>query len=176
LWGGVLVIAGAFQFYRGAPDDGLIFGIGALLLLAHYFWPKRFVKTLPPSITFLLLTVGVSIAALSKIHTRPQLIAMVCFATILLVGNQSVIAKPTSSEVEQRALVRSRLVYALLAVLCSIWEMLSYILETHKRWSNKFPTISELTDPMMHHTYGRVIFLICFGLIGYGLFFSRKKQ
>jgi intracellular septation protein A len=174
LWSGVLLIAGGFQFYRGAPDDGVIFGFGALFLIANRFYPERFTLKIPRLASAVILAIASVIAALSRIHTRPQLLAMFLFALILLFGKRTAITQVDKSQKTHQSLVRSRVVYALIAALCSVWEMVSYVLETHKQWGNKFPTISDLASPMLFHTEGRIFFVACFAAVGYVLMFKQS--
>jgi len=89
LWSGVLLIAGGFQFYRGAPDDGVIFGFGALFLIAHRFYPERFTLKIRGLASAAILAIASVIAALSRIHTKPQLLTMFLFALILLFGKRT---------------------------------------------------------------------------------------
>ena len=172
IWSSIFAIAGIFQFYRGAPLDGVIFFVAVILIATTNttkFIPLKYIKTRSVKGSY-LITVGV--LTTFKVHTDPALISILLFVPLILLTKSD----SHFDGIATLPMFRSVGVWAALGVSVACYEMLNFIVGevTHRPYH--YPTISMLVDPMLHSALGRALFVICWGLIGYKIIFQQAVE
>ncbi len=172
IWSGIFFIAGLFQFYRGAPLDGIIFFIAIALIAStntSKYIPLKRIKIRNIKGAYLIL---VGVLTTFKVHTDPALITILLFVPIILFTKKDDQFNGTAT----LTMIRSVGIWAALAVAIACYEMLSFIAGnvTHREYH--YPTISMLIDPMLHSSVGRPLFVLCWGWVGYKIVFPKVTK
>lgn len=172
LWSVAFAIAGAFQFWRGAPTDGVIFllAIAYLALVRFRSIGTSTEKCRSACQVLYLLLIFLLVSA--KIHSVFSLILILMFVPILILIKQDEV----ELEVPNTPMFRSVISWASLAIGVCIWELASYIAGELTKNSVHYPTISMLTDPMLQDVVGKGFFVLAWGWVGYELIFKRVAQ
>ena len=169
IWSAIFAIAGIFQFYRGAPLDGIIFFIAIALIATTNtakFIPFKYIKN--RNIKGLYLVI-VGVLTTFKVHTDPALVSILLFVPIIFLTKSDA----QFNGVATLPMLRSVGVWTALGVAVAFYEMLNFIVGDFTHRSYHYPTISMLFDPMLHSSIGRALFVICWGWVGYKIIFQK---
>ena len=172
IWSMIFAIAGIFQFYRGAPLDGVIFYLAIALMATTN--TARFIpfgRASNRNLKWLYLIV-VGLLTSFRVHTEPALISILLLVPIILLRKSDA----QLNGVATLPMLRSVGVWAAFGVAVAFYEMLNFIVGDITDRPYHYPTISMLFDPMLHSPIGRAIFVICWGLIGYKIVFQRVNE
>ena len=167
IWSAIFAIAGIFQFYRGAPLDGVIFFIAITLIATTNtakFIPFKDIKSRNIKGVYLVI---VGVLTTFKVHTDPALISILLFVPIILLTKSDA----QFNGIATLPMMRSVGVWAALGVAVAFYEMLNFIVGNITHRPYHYPTISMLFDPMLHSSIGRALFVLCWGLVGYKIIF-----
>ncbi len=169
LWVIALTIMAVFQLWRGAPIDGLIFAVVAVVLvveravrLRRAASPARLApRTHLDGSRRLAIVVAVALAALLVIVVAPRtgpvsitLTAGLGLGAVALVWNRAsdTHARPPESR------RRSKVAWASVGITLALWEALAYILSVAipRGWIG-FPTVSLLLEPAVEFDLSRAL-------------------
>ncbi|MEN9325144.1 MAG: hypothetical protein RL414_898 [Actinomycetota bacterium] len=176
LWLAVIGIAGAFQFWRGSPVDGVIFSLAALAIF-YVGIRKKDLTTIGRTSFFrkyasIYLVIAVSPMAIARIHTHPATVAILAIFPLVLVSREEFDHIPRT----RHSMTRSTVLWSIVATAMAVFELAAYITGQITTRDSDFPTISMLVDPMLHHFPGRLLFVAIWTYIGYSLIFAKKKN
>ncbi|GAA1696491.1 hypothetical protein GCM10009792_15620 [Microcella alkalica] len=169
LWVVTLATMSVFQFWRGAPIDGVIFtAITAGLVIERIVRMRRPAaaeslpaSTRPPFAPRLALVVGAALVAGLALVLAPRtgaasiaLAAGLGIAAIALVWDRAPTARQSSLESRRR----SRIAWSTIGVALCVWEALAYILSVAvpRGWIG-FPTVSLLLEPAVDFDPSRAL-------------------
>jgi len=163
LWTIVLAIMSAFQLWRGAYVDGVLFSILTILLVVDTITGRR-IKLLRSPVVAPRWVITLVIGALALVLMIAPRHGMVDLITMVVVGVAVFIlgwapARPRTP-LPAKAYRRSAITWAVLGVALCVWEALMFILATvmpHREF--EFPTVSVLLDPFLEWWPGKVIFI-----------------
>jgi hypothetical protein len=171
LWLVTLGIMAAFQFWRGAPIDGVVFAAVTLgLLIERGVRMRRVAESAPapasasaPGAPRLALIVGAAIAAGLAIALGPRtgptsilVVVALGVAAVALVWHRG----PEPSTRTAEAHRRSRRVWATIAIALCLWEAAAYVLSvTVPRGWIGFPTVSLLLEPVVDNGWTRAVLI-----------------
>lgn len=161
-----------FQFWRGAPIDGLIFaGIAVTIVVERLIRIRRAESPAPPTPSTtpgggrrLAIILAVALAATIVIIVAPRtgpvsitLIAALGLAAVALVWNRA----PGSQTGSPQLRLRSRIVWASVGIALCVWEALAYILSVAvpRGWIG-FPTLSLLLEPTVNFDPTRAVLTV----------------
>lgn len=166
LWVIAFGIGTAFQIWRGATSDAVIFGIATTFLIVNsYFvhqestwklaWDSRLVgeEVLIPLVSLIGITLYLS-PLHGAIQTWIFLILALVVLTLTWFSDRPEVIRPDAS------IFLSAKVWASLGVLTSIWEVLNYVLAGISHDDRTYPTISDLVDPVLRNHLGKMVFLM----------------
>lgn len=163
VWIGVLVLTGAFQFFRGAPIDGGVFALAALALTLETLGALR-QGAVTRAYGRRTLWWGAGAAGLLLITVPGGPGASV---VILLVGLAVLpVAWPPlgardGSPPSRRAIRRTAVAWAVVAVLVCLWEVGAYFLALPSPAADRaHPTISVLVEPLVAFPVGHTIAIV----------------
>lgn len=164
-----LAIMSAFQFWRGAPLDGVIFGVITIGLVAERAVRMRRNATRGPGIASarparaprLAIIVGVAIAAGLAYVLAPRtgaasilLTTALGVAAVALVWDRGPIARASSPGSRRR----SRIAWGAVGISLCLWEAIAYVLSvTVPRGWIGFPTVSLLLEPAVDFDPSRAL-------------------
>ncbi len=164
-WITILVLTGAFQFYRAAVPDGIVFLSLALALIVgrtpllrrfdHYEWQPRRV----------LVVIALAVAAAVLILTPRHGIAdgVVLVASGILVFVVAWPDPPERTEADPTwtpRLTRSAIAWAILGIVFCLWELGMYFLGYNQAGRTAYPALSDLLDPILNNPIGRTFFVV----------------
>lgn len=177
-WLPVFAFVTAFHLNRGSNIDALIFGLGALLLIAD--WKKLIPWHMPenPKISTravaFVIAVSCSILFFSERNGWQVQMLLLTLAPIAIVMVYYRDHGPKPGATIQTT--RSKWVWMTLALVMAVSELFAYIFATVFKDDFSYPTISILVKPVLESPYGRGVFLTLWMLIGIGLLQIRKKR
>lgn len=172
-WIVVLVIMASFQAWRGTfVDAALFYGLAAMLLIDRLTRGRLFIfKRHIVAARWLTVSVTGALAMVLVVAPRHSIYDLVAFifigVTVLLLAWEPA---PDREKPPHRALMRSAVVWSILAVTLCLWEALAFILSvTTPNGVENFPTISVLLDPFVESLGGRIVFVGLWIAAGLGL-------
>ncbi|KQV25725.1 MULTISPECIES: hypothetical protein [unclassified Microcella] len=158
LWVVALAIMAGFQFWRGAPIDGVIFAVitSGLLIERSVRMRRPAADPAPaprrsPFTPRLSVVVGVALAAGLALVLAPRtgamsiaLVAALGLAAVALVWDHAPGSRPSSPASRRR----SRIAWGSIGIALCLWEAAAYILSVAvpRGWIG-FPTVSLLLEP-----------------------------
>lgn len=171
LWLLVFGVMSAFQFWRGATIDGVVFAaitVGLVIergvRMRRAAWiPPAPASTAPPRTPRLTIVVGAAIAAGLVIALGPRtgpvsilVVTALGVAAVALVWRR----EPEPSPRTPQAHRRSRRVWATIAVALCVWEAAAYVLSVSvpQGWIG-FPTVSLLLEPAVDNGWTRAVLI-----------------
>ena len=172
-WIAILAITGGFQFYRDAPVDATVFCLLAAGLLADLLGAFRRIPLRNLAIhRALVVGSAVIVAGLLAFSPRHGVIdaAVVAIAGVLALlvawpdhaGDLAAPATPSSG------FVRTAWLWAGVLLAICLWELAMYILGSVGGRS-AFPALSDLLDPLVENSAGRILFVLGWVLAGVAL-------
>lgn len=176
----VLIFVGLafFHLWRQSPQDIIIFGGSALLILTQVFGKTSWGFAQQPQIKPLpiaLVVLGASAALyVSERHGAVNFLVLVVFIPIgfvLLFYRDSAV-----HPVPKRQVLRSRWVWTLWAGLFALVELVAYLGSKLSGDLERYPTISVLLDPILDEPIGRAVFIALWLVSGIYLFGVRRPK
>lgn len=172
LWVVTLSVMAVFQFWRGAPIDGLIFTVIAVVVIVERLVRMRHAASPPAAAPEarlsdrgrLILVLVVAVAAALVIIVAPRtgpvsisLVAALGVGAVALVWNHA----PRESPRNPRSRRRARIAWASLGIALCVWEALAYILSVvvPRGWIG-FPTVSLLLEPAVDFDPSRALLTV----------------
>jgi hypothetical protein len=183
-WIGVLVLTCGFQFFRGAPMDGMVFAVAGLLLIADLFGVLSFVRIPSPRPRRVVsIGAGVVLALLLTFLPRYSVADGIVLVAIGLTLVPFVWADPPgrmheeqdadeegTKDAARRAITRTAILWSAVGVLLCIWELAAFFLAMPSPDAEyKHPPLSDLIDPIMDNPLGRFACVALWLLAGVGL-------
>lgn len=169
LWVITLTVMSVFQFWRGAPIDGLIFTvITAVIVIERVVRMRKPASTAPAEartttggtrrlVIMLAVALLVGIVIVVAPRTGPLSISLVValgIGAVVLVWNHSPGLPGGSPQSRHRA----RIAWASIGITLCVWEALAYILSvTVPRGWIGFPTVSLLLEPAVDFDPSRAL-------------------
>ncbi len=164
-WTAILLVTGAFHFYRGAPVDAVVYlAVAAALIVDALGWLRGAPSfRLPPTAA----TIGVSVVlgALLVISPRHGVVDGVVVTGIgltVLPLAWSGVPRGTGrrGRTDETAIRRTALAWALLGVGGCLWEVASFLLGLPGPAAEyAHPALSDLLDPFIEWAPGRILFV-----------------
>lgn len=166
-WIGILALTSGFQFFRGAPADGVVFAAAAAALTLDLTGVLRFARTawLPPRVV--AFSVGVVIVALLAMLPRYSFADGVIVAGIGLSvipfawpnhASTSVDVSPAGSGAPSRAIRRAAILWSMLGVALCLWELSSFFLGMPSPTAEyEHPPLSDIIGPLLDDPFGRAV-------------------
>lgn len=176
-WILVLAITSIWHFSRGAYGDGLVFGVGALVLELD----KRGIRKLLPKqirvskslLTILVLLIWVTLTISTRYGVLDLLVLYLIGCLVFLSAWHPDFGKRKFHDAASR---RAAKYWSWLAlVVCGI-ELLSYMFASKTKDDYQFPTLTVLVDPWIDHLFGRAIFNAIWLAIGLRLIRPKVSQ
>ena len=185
VWIGVLALTATFQFGRGAPVDGAVFGAAALLLILDTVGvlPEIAPTRLPPLGILLVAALAGAVVLIVAPFAGPlaaACVVLIGFGCVPFVWPRA--ARPAAASavgaehphkppvIERRVLRRTGVLWAVLAVLVCLWELTAFFLGAPSTAAElAHPTISSLVEPFVAWPWGRPIFVVLWLLGGIAL-------
>jgi hypothetical protein len=173
-----MVYVSIFHVMRGAYIDAIIFGAGALLMVAdwkrwvHWSMPERPKAGRMP--VLLVIAAASSVLFFSERGGWQDIVLLLALAPIALtmVYYRDHGPKPSSTLVMNR----TRWAWLTLAVVMCVSELFAYIWASAFKDDKSYPTISIIVNPVLESPYGRGIFLVLWMLIGVALLQLWRKK
>lgn len=170
LWLVVFVGGAAFQLWRGASIDTLVYTSVALMVIIavqERFRTPEFTAT-RFSIAASILVLSTLIFILFPIHSWPTAIVYLLLVPVLLriAFRKESASSPDSTE----ALRRSSRIWFVIGSLTCICELGNYFASDITHDDKSFPTLTVLVDPIVADNVGKIIFVMVWMAIGMGLF------
>lgn len=182
-WIAILGLTSGFQFFRGAPTDGMVFGIAGLVLVADIFGLMSFVRIPSPrprgGVT---LTVGIVLTLLLTLLPRYSVTDGILLVGIGLTLVPFVWAEPPARMQHERdgeddtrsrwrpTLRRSAVLWSCLVVVFCLRELGSFFLAMPSPQAEfDHPPLSDLLDPLMDNPFGRFAAVALWLLLGAAL-------
>lgn len=173
LWTVVLGIMSAFQLWRGALVDGVLFTALTLLLVIDTATHRRIRLFRKPIVAprWVTLTAVVTIGVVLIVAPRHGVIDLVA---MILIGVTALLLAwaPARARAEhpRRAYVRSSVIWSVLGVTLCLWEAIMFVLSTFLPGGTAvYPTISVLLDPFLEWWPGKIVFIGLWLLAGLSL-------
>jgi hypothetical protein len=159
-WIAILALTGAFQFYRLAIGDAIVF---CALALALVVGETGILSTLDGRMIRPRRLLVASIAILDAIiliftprHGYADGIAMAISGVLVLV-----VAWPSGGDRERAPwttrLTRTAIAWAVIGIAFCIWELAMYFLGYGAEGRTEFPALSDILDPVLNSPIGRVV-------------------
>jgi hypothetical protein len=200
-WTLILVVTGLFQFFRGAPVDGVFFlGIAVLLLADAVGWLPRVGLPRPRAAWLLTAAIPLGIAlVLAPRHGAVEGIIMagIGVSTLLLgwgprdkpgapsdtdkthtngPNTSRTFVEDTTSPMSP-AIRRAAILWSVIAVICCLWEVTSFLLGLPSpEAAIEHPSISDLFDPVINTIQGRIAFTALWLLVGVALLRGSRRR
>jgi hypothetical protein len=183
VWILILILTGSFQFYRGAPVDGIVFMAMAAALIADaidLIPPIRSQDWRPSRIvTVVVLALTAAVLALTpRQGIADGVVLVVTGALVFVVAWPDHIPAEASTESRGRwspRMSRSAALWATVGIAFCLWELTMCFLSAYVPGGrNDFPALSDLLDPLIQNPIGRIIFVAAWLLGGIGL--SRRGR
>lgn len=182
-WIGILALTSGFQFFRGAPMDGMVFGVAGLLLVADVFGLLSFVPILSPrprrDVT---VVAGVVLTALLTLLPRYSVADGIILVAIGLTLVPFVWAEPPARMKHEAdepngtrapwrpALRRAALLWLCLVVVFCLRELGSFFLSMPSPTAEfDHPPLSDLVDPIMDNPIGKFAGIALWLMLGASL-------
>ncbi|WP_243063883.1 hypothetical protein [Humibacter sp. RRB41] len=168
-WIAILVLAGSFQLYRGAPVDGVFFLAAGLALLADAGGWLRALDRYPLPRLHLAAQVTLGAVAVAVITFAPQF-GLADLITVAVIGATALIVAwrddPLPSDPApnregrdvtlRRALRRSAVLWSAAGIFLCLWELGSFFLAMPSAQADfDHPPLSDLLDPIVANPVGR---------------------
>jgi len=187
-WTIVLLLAGGFQFFRGAPDDGIVFTLMACLLLADALGLLSSIPRVRQPSRILVYTIaavaGVLLIATPRHGIVSGIVVIALGLAVLPVAWSGPPARPLpvakakqSEEVRPRPLWRAAILWSALGVAICLWEVTAFFFGMPSEAAAlEHPTISILLDPVLNVPLGHIVFVVCWLLGGIALLRLGKRS
>lgn len=170
LWLVVFFGGAAFQFWRGASIDTVVYVSVALLVIVavqERFRTPEFSATRFTTAALILL-VSTLVFILFPIHSWPTAIFYLILVPVLLRMIWKKDSRPSQSSTS--ALRRSSKIWFIIGSLTCICELGNYFASDFTHDDKSYPTLTVLVDPFVADSVGKVIFISVWMAIGVGLF------
>lgn len=166
LWALVFGLGTAFQVWRGAPGDAVIFGVATALLIidsafVNHDSARKMTLDFPPvsrAVVIPSVFLAGSALYLSPIHGVIEMWLLIFIAPVLLlliwVADQPKAIEPDAP------IFFSAKVWACLGLLTTAWELLNYLLAETFNNERTYPTISDLVDPVLKNHLAKMLFIL----------------
>jgi hypothetical protein len=169
-WIVILVLTGGFQIYRAAPVDGAVFlAMAAALVidLTGILPPFRSREWRPSRIILVgVLAAAAAVLALTPRHGMAD--GIVLLVSGILVFLIAWPAHETEEHPWTPRMRRTATLWAIVGIAVCLWELTMYFLGTYVD-RHAFPALSDLMDPLLGHTVGRILFAVAWLLGGVAL-------
>lgn len=166
LWTIAFGIGTAFQIWRGATSDAVIFGIATIFLIINSnavrqestrrFSLESHLREKVVAIPLLSL-IGITLY-LSPLHSGIPTWLFIGIAPLALTltwfSDRPDAIKPGAP------IFLSAKVWSGLGILTSLWEVLNYILAERSHDDITHPTITDLVDPVLKNHVGKILFIV----------------
>lgn len=167
-WIGILALTSAFQFFRGAPADGVIFAAAALALTVDLTGLLRFARTARMPRRLAAFSLGIVIVALLTLLPRYSFadgvivvgigLTLIPFAWPNRSAGPSDDPSTPPANGWPRPLRRAAILWSALGVALCLWELGSFILGMPSPTAEyAHPPLSDLIDPLLENPIGRGI-------------------
>lgn len=179
LWLLAMTIMAAFQSWRGAYSDGILFGTLVALLaidrsLGKPQWFGR-ASRIPRWVLWLVVSIAGVLLVTFPRHGLVSFIVMVTLGVLSLV----VAWMPVAGHAQrvEPGTVRSAVIWIVLGIALAVWEATAFVLSvTEPGTYAEFPTISVLLDPFLETVLGRFVFVTLWLLAGVGLVMAWRRK
>jgi hypothetical protein len=161
-WITILFLTSAFQFYRGAVPDAIVFVAMAAALIAgetgilsrfdgRRWQPRR-----------ILVIIALGIAAIVLVFTPRHgladgVVVVASGVALFVIAWPNPSAAESATEPWTTRLTRSALAWASVGIAFCIWELGMYFLGLNAAGRTEFPALSDLLDPILNNPIGRAI-------------------
>lgn len=169
----MLCIMSAFQLWRGAYVDGVLFTLITVLLIVDTATGRR-IKLLRAPLVAPRWVIALVVGALGMVLMVAPRHGVIDLITMCVIGIAVFVLgwAPARSRAElpRVAYRRSAITWAVLGVALCLWEALMFIFQT--AWparENDFPTISVLLDPFLQWLPGKIVFIALWLVAGLAL-------
>ncbi|MBK5237676.1 MAG: hypothetical protein JJE28_01040 [Actinomycetales bacterium] len=175
LWTVVLGIMSAFQLWRGAYTDGVLFGllVGMLVVDTTTGGRIRILSgpVVAPRWIVLAITVPLGVVlVMAPRHSFIDWLAVVAVGVTVLVMAWGL--TPVEAPADKLPLRKSALLWSVLGVGFCVWEALAFVVGTVNGDAfDNYPTVSVIMDPVLESGVGRTIFVALW--LGAGLVLTR---
>ena len=177
-WIAILALTAAVQFIRGAPVDGMVFGLVAVALLADASAVLPRVGPLARPGRLPVLVGALAAAALLALTPRHGVVDGIVLAGIgvatALVGWPGVEpprpAGQQSRPAAAAALRRTAILWAAVGLATCLWELTSFVFgRLSPELKAQHPAISDLIDPALDQLWFRALFVVAWIALGLAL-------
>jgi len=190
-WIGILALTSGFQFFRGAPMDGMVFGVAAALLIGDVFGLLSFVRIPSPRPRrWVSIAAGVVLTLLLTFLPRYSIadgIILVAIGLTLMpfvwadpparMQEESTEQQDATTDATRVAIRRAALLWSAVGVLLCLWELGSFFLAMPSPAAEfRHPPLSDLIDPIMNNPFGRLACVALWLLAGVGLLRRGREQ
>ena len=180
----ILAITGLFHFYRGAPVDGMVFCAVALICLLarrtdasrthHRSFPDFVARAARhPLVGPFTVLLGTALVIVLMVAPRYSHADVVVFAvlTLLILGTAARPARHCRNvRLPARPTRRAVVLWSVLVVAFSACELVAYFLSTAgPAAEQQHPPLSDALSPLLDSAVGRLVFLVCWLIVGRGL-------
>lgn len=176
LWVVALGIMAGFQFWRGAPADGVLFTTFSALLVAERMTRERRERRgsggpgrAALGVAPLALAVGAALAIVALlVAPRNGVVSIVVVGAIGIIALVLAWAPTEPRHVRlEAALNRSRRAWAGVGIALCSWEAVAYVLSVSvpRGWLG-FPTVSLLLEPVIDFTPSRIVLMAVWLALG----------
>lgn len=176
-WVVIFVGTAIFHAWRGSWQDLIIFGASAILILTQVFGMYRLGFENQPKfgVTPIALVVMVS-AAVLFVAPRHGIVVTLALIAFIPIGIALVMYRDRPVPEPSRLVLRTRLIWALWAIIFALIELVAYVGSKLVGDLNQFPTISVILDPVLETPIGRAVFVALWLIAGVYLFGVRAKK
>jgi predicted membrane protein len=169
LWLIVFVTGAVFQFWRESPIDALIYSfVAALILLAELprFESTEFRALRLRSLTVILLF-STLVFLIFPIHSTLTAVGYLVLIPMLM---GVVLQKDRPTTIGSTSAVRrSSKIWFTIGSLTCICELGNYFASDITHNDKAFPTLTVLVDPFVASNGGKIVFVLLWAWIGFGL-------
>lgn len=167
-WTAIFIVTFFFQLFRKELTDSIIFGAATVIMLLQPVWKlgkRDFPRiSLDRRSRWAVATAFGLLAAYIPRH-HPILAALfLALAFLLFLSLWGVSEHAIKSDPVQ---IKSEIVWAVLALVISLWELTALVLARLSGDDRKYPTISEIIVPALDSPVARLEFAAGWILVGY---------
>jgi hypothetical protein len=184
-WIGILALTSGFQFFRGAPADGVVFAAAAAALIVDLTGALRFARTARQPPRVVAFSVGVVIVALLTLLPRYSfadgaIVVGIGLSVIPFAWPNHASSSPDASvahaDQPSRAIKRAAILWSILGVSLCLWELGSFFLGMPSPTAEyAHPPLSDLIGPLLDDPFGRAV-CAALWLLGGAALLRRGRQ
>ncbi len=177
-WIAIVAITAVVQFIRGAPIDGVVFGVVAVALLADVIGAIPQIGPLARPGTVPVLAGGLTVALLLALMPRHGIVDGIVLVGVGIAAVPVAWAGVRSGAERTRgpwpgdtaALRRTAILWAAVGVATCAWELTSFVLgRVLPEQKEQHPAISDLIDPALDQFWFRALFALGWVALGVAL-------